>query len=97
MIVYEIGIPYSDKQYQAIELLFLQNTCNKMCIPMSWIVEKPKNFIFQKALVELEFNLKNFRSLKLSSYKKNFFFFSPNSLVLIMSCAPFQPLANQSG
>jgi len=34
MIVYEIGIPYLDKQYQAIELLFLQNTCNKMCIPM---------------------------------------------------------------
>ncbi len=27
MIVYEIGISYLDKWYQAVELLLLQNTC----------------------------------------------------------------------
>ena len=44
MIVYEIGIPYLDKRYQAAELLFLQNTCKKMSIPMPRIVEKPDNY-----------------------------------------------------
>jgi len=34
MIVYEIGIPYLDKRYQAVELLLLQNTCKEMCVPM---------------------------------------------------------------
>jgi light-independent protochlorophyllide reductase subunit N len=34
MIVYEIGIPYMDKQYQAAELSLLKDTCIKMCIPI---------------------------------------------------------------
>jgi light-independent protochlorophyllide reductase subunit N len=34
MIVYEIGILYLDKRYQVNKLLFLQNTCKKMCVPM---------------------------------------------------------------
>jgi len=41
MIVYDIGIPYLDKQYQAAELLLLQNTCKEMCLRMPQIVEKP--------------------------------------------------------
>nr|YP_010188599.1 ChlN [Pseudanomodon attenuatus]QZJ47257.1 ChlN [Pseudanomodon attenuatus] len=44
MIVYEIGIPYLDKRYQAAELLFSQNTCKNMSIPMPRIVEKPDNY-----------------------------------------------------
>jgi light-independent protochlorophyllide reductase subunit N len=34
MIVYEIGIPYMDKWYQAVELALLKYTCIKMCIPI---------------------------------------------------------------
>nr|YP_009559616.1 protochlorophyllide reductase ChlN subunit [Diphasiastrum digitatum]AZU95413.1 protochlorophyllide reductase ChlN subunit [Diphasiastrum digitatum] len=44
MTVYEIGIPYMDKRYQANELDFLQNTCRDMCIPMPRIIEKPDNY-----------------------------------------------------
>nr|ATL58800.1 protochlorophyllide reductase ChlN subunit [Salvinia cucullata] len=44
MIVYEIGIPYMDKRYQAAELLFLRHTCEKMKVPMPRIVEKPDNY-----------------------------------------------------
>nr|YP_010881402.1 photochlorophyllide reductase subunit N [Moerckia flotoviana]WIA67355.1 photochlorophyllide reductase subunit N [Moerckia flotoviana] len=44
MIVYEIGIPYMDKRYQAAELAFLRTTCNGMCVPMPRIVEKPDNY-----------------------------------------------------
>nr|QBK34059.1 photochlorophyllide reductase subunit N [Taxus sp. 'Emei type']QBK35371.1 photochlorophyllide reductase subunit N [Taxus sp. 'Emei type']QBK35617.1 photochlorophyllide reductase subunit N [Taxus sp. 'Emei type'] len=43
MIVHEIGIPYMDKRYQAAELLLLQDTCIKMCVPIPRIVEKPDN------------------------------------------------------
>jgi light-independent protochlorophyllide reductase subunit N len=43
MIVYEIGIPYMDKWYQAAELALLKDTCIKMCIPIPRIVEKPDN------------------------------------------------------
>nr|YP_004891229.1 photochlorophyllide reductase subunit N [Larix decidua]YP_009685286.1 photochlorophyllide reductase subunit N [Larix gmelinii]YP_009685357.1 photochlorophyllide reductase subunit N [Larix cajanderi]AZA05936.1 photochlorophyllide reductase subunit N [Larix kaempferi]AZA06007.1 photochlorophyllide reductase subunit N [Larix gmelinii var. olgensis]BBA66617.1 photochlorophyllide reductase subunit N [Larix gmelinii var. japonica]QDM37052.1 photochlorophyllide reductase subunit N [Larix gmelinii len=43
MIVYEIGIPYMDKRYQAAELALLQDTCIRMCIPIPRIVEKPDN------------------------------------------------------
>jgi light-independent protochlorophyllide reductase subunit N len=43
MIVYEIGIPYMDKRYQAVELALLKDTCIKMCIPIPRIVEKPDN------------------------------------------------------
>jgi light-independent protochlorophyllide reductase subunit N len=44
MIIYEIGILYLDKWYQATELLLLQNTCKKKCIPMPRIVEKLNNY-----------------------------------------------------
>lgn len=54
MIVYEIGIPYLDKRYQAAELLFLQNTCKNMCIPMPRIVEKPDNYNQIQRMRELQ-------------------------------------------
>nr|YP_009668034.1 ChlN [Jubula hutchinsiae]QCW58809.1 ChlN [Jubula hutchinsiae] len=54
MIVYEIGIPYMDKRYQAAELKFLQNTCKKMCIPMPRIVEKPDNYNQIQRMRELQ-------------------------------------------
>nr|YP_009548973.1 photochlorophyllide reductase subunit N [Myriopteris scabra]AYW15948.1 photochlorophyllide reductase subunit N [Myriopteris scabra] len=44
MIVYEIGIPYMDRRYQAAELLLLQHTCIKMKTPVPRIVEKPDNY-----------------------------------------------------
>nr|YP_010409110.1 photochlorophyllide reductase subunit N [Adiantum flabellulatum]URH13340.1 photochlorophyllide reductase subunit N [Adiantum flabellulatum] len=44
MIVYEIGIPYMDRRYQAAELLFLQQTCRRMKTPLPRIVEKPDNY-----------------------------------------------------
>nr|YP_009694831.1 photochlorophyllide reductase subunit N [Ephedra sinica]YP_009694837.1 photochlorophyllide reductase subunit N [Ephedra sinica]YP_010207377.1 ChlN [Ephedra przewalskii]YP_010207383.1 ChlN [Ephedra przewalskii]YP_010452555.1 photochlorophyllide reductase subunit N [Ephedra distachya]YP_010453089.1 photochlorophyllide reductase subunit N [Ephedra lomatolepis]YP_010453223.1 photochlorophyllide reductase subunit N [Ephedra milleri]YP_010453625.1 photochlorophyllide reductase subunit N [Ephedr len=43
MIVYEIGIPYMDKRYQAAELALLRDSCRKKCIPIPRIVEKPDN------------------------------------------------------
>nr|YP_009472561.1 protochlorophyllide reductase subunit N [Chlorodesmis fastigiata]ARO74172.1 protochlorophyllide reductase subunit N [Chlorodesmis fastigiata] len=43
MIVYEIGIPYMDKRFQASELQFLEKTCQEMSVPMPRIVEKPDN------------------------------------------------------
>lgn len=54
MIVYEIGIPYMDKRYQAAELDFLQNTCKDMCIPMPRIVEKPDNYNQIQRIRELQ-------------------------------------------
>jgi light-independent protochlorophyllide reductase subunit N len=54
MIVYEIGIPYMDKRYQAAELKFLQTTCKKMCIPMPRIVEKPDNYNQIQRMRELQ-------------------------------------------
>lgn len=44
MIVYEIGIPYLDKRFQAAELLLLQKTCDEMNVPLPRIVEKPDNY-----------------------------------------------------
>nr|YP_009549417.1 photochlorophyllide reductase subunit N [Scoliosorus ensiformis]AYW16566.1 photochlorophyllide reductase subunit N [Scoliosorus ensiformis] len=44
MIVYEIGIPYMDRRYQAAELFLLQATCQKMGTPLPRIVEKPDNY-----------------------------------------------------
>lgn len=44
MTVYEIGIPYMDKRYQAAELALLKATCDKMNIMMPTIVEKPDNY-----------------------------------------------------
>jgi light-independent protochlorophyllide reductase subunit N len=54
MIVYEIGIPYLDKRYQAAELLLLKNTCKDMCIPMPRIVEKPDNYNQIQRMRELQ-------------------------------------------
>lgn len=53
MIVYEIGIPYMDKRYQAAELLLLQETCAKMKTPMPRIVEKPDNYSQVQRMHEL--------------------------------------------
>ena len=44
MIVYEIGIPYMDKRFQAAELALLEQTCLEMDVPMPRIVEKPDNY-----------------------------------------------------
>ena len=44
MIVYEIGIPYMDRRFQAAELALLEETCKKMGTPLPRIVEKPDNY-----------------------------------------------------
>lgn len=44
MFVYEIGIPYLDKRYQAAELALLEKTCKEMGIFLPVIVEKPDNY-----------------------------------------------------
>ncbi|MEL7308035.1 MAG: ferredoxin:protochlorophyllide reductase (ATP-dependent) subunit N [Pseudomonadota bacterium] len=44
MIVYEIGIPYMDKRYQAAELKLLEETCRKKNVMIPRIVEKPDNY-----------------------------------------------------
>jgi len=43
MIVYEIGIPYMDKRFQAAELQLLDQTCRERNIPHPHIIEKPDN------------------------------------------------------
>nr|UAT96775.1 photochlorophyllide reductase subunit N [Elaphoglossum marginatum var. marginatum] len=57
MVVYEVGIPYMDRRYQAAELLLLQNTCMKMKRPMPRIVEKPDNYSQVQRMHELQPNL----------------------------------------
>nr|YP_010701121.1 photochlorophyllide reductase subunit N [Lomagramma matthewii]WCI21362.1 photochlorophyllide reductase subunit N [Lomagramma matthewii] len=54
MVVYEIGIPYMDRRYQAAELLLLQHTCKKMKKPMPRIVEKPDNYSQVQRMHELQ-------------------------------------------
>lgn len=54
MVVYEIGIPYMDRRYQAAELLLLQQTCRKMKRPMPRIVEKPDNYSQVQRMRELQ-------------------------------------------
>nr|UFK63188.1 protochlorophyllide reductase ChlN subunit [Osmunda mildei] len=54
MTVYEIGIPYMDKRYQAAELALLRNTCREMSIPMPRIVEKPDNYNQIQRMRELQ-------------------------------------------
>jgi light-independent protochlorophyllide reductase subunit N len=44
MLVYEIGIPYMDKRFQAAELELLEKTCHDMNVPLPRIVEKPDNY-----------------------------------------------------
>jgi light-independent protochlorophyllide reductase subunit N len=53
MIVYEIGIPYMDKRFQAAELALLEQTCQKMKVPMPRIVEKPDNYYQVQRIREL--------------------------------------------
>ena len=54
MIVYEIGIPYMDKRFQAAELSLLEQTCHKMNVPMPRIVEKPDNYYQVQRIKELQ-------------------------------------------
>jgi light-independent protochlorophyllide reductase subunit N len=54
MIVYEIGIPYMDKRYQAAELALLQKTCQEMSVPIPRIVEKPDNYNQVQRMRELQ-------------------------------------------
>jgi light-independent protochlorophyllide reductase subunit N len=54
MVVYEIGIPYMDKRFQAAELLLLEETCLKMGVPMPRIVEKPDNYNQVQRIKELQ-------------------------------------------
>lgn len=54
MIVYEIGIPYMDKRFQAGELWLLEKTCNDMNVPLPRIVEKPDNYYQIQRIRELK-------------------------------------------
>ena len=54
MIVYEVGIPYLDKRFQAAELALLQTTCQQMNVPMPRIVEKPDNYHQVQRIRELQ-------------------------------------------
>lgn len=54
MIVYEVGIPYMDKRFQAAELALLENTCREMQVPMPRIVEKPDNYHQVQRIRELQ-------------------------------------------
>nr|YP_009106380.1 ChlN subunit of protochlorophyllide reductase [Fusochloris perforata]AIT95161.1 ChlN subunit of protochlorophyllide reductase [Fusochloris perforata] len=54
MIVYEIGIPYMDKRFQAAELALLQKTCHDMNVPIPRIVEKPDNYNQIQRIRELQ-------------------------------------------
>ena len=54
MIVYEIGIPYMDRRFQAAELELLGKTCEKMNVPFPRIVEKPDNYYQIQRIRELQ-------------------------------------------
>lgn len=54
MIVYEIGIPYMDKRFQAAELQLLFETCEEMNLPIPRIVEKPDNYNQIQRIRELQ-------------------------------------------
>lgn len=54
MIVYEIGIPYMDKRFQAAELALLEETCLQMGVPMPKVVEKPDNYYQIQRIKELQ-------------------------------------------
>lgn len=53
MVVYEIGIPYMDRRFQAGELALLEKTCKDMNVPMPRIVEKPDNYYQVQRIKEL--------------------------------------------
>lgn len=54
MIVYEIGIPYMDRRFQAAELKLLEQTCEQMNVPFPRIVEKPDNYYQIQRIRELQ-------------------------------------------
>lgn len=54
MMVYEIGIPYLDKRFQAAELALLAKTCEEMGVPMPRLVEKPDNYYQVQRIRELQ-------------------------------------------
>nr|WKK50191.1 ChlN [Ochrosphaera neapolitana] len=54
MKVYEIGIPYMDKRYQAAELALLQQTCKEFDVMLPRIVEKPDNYNQLERIQELK-------------------------------------------
>ncbi len=54
MIVYEVGIPYLDKRFQAAELALLEKTCYEMNVPLPRIVEKPDNYNQIQRIRELQ-------------------------------------------
>ena len=54
MVVYEVGIPYMDKRFQAAELKLLEETCCEMGTPMPRIVEKPDNYHQIQRIRELQ-------------------------------------------
>nr|WNK75871.1 photochlorophyllide reductase subunit N [Scenedesmaceae sp. YH-2023b] len=54
MIVYEIGIPYMDRRFQAAELALLEETCFQMNVPIPRIVEKPDNYYQISRIRELQ-------------------------------------------
>jgi len=54
MIVYEIGIPYMDRRFQAAELALLEKTCHEMNVPIPRIVEKPDNYHQVQRIRELQ-------------------------------------------
>jgi len=54
MIVYEIGIPYMDRRFQAGEIALLEQTCKKMNVPLPRIVEKPDNYNQVQRIRELQ-------------------------------------------
>jgi light-independent protochlorophyllide reductase subunit N len=54
MIVYEIGIPYMDKKFQAAELALLEKTCKEKECSIPRIVEKPDNYYQMQRIRELQ-------------------------------------------
>lgn len=54
MTVYEIGVPYMDKRFQAGELTLLEKTCREMKVPFPRIVEKPDNYYQIQRIKELK-------------------------------------------
>src|SRR6476469_916425 len=54
MVVYEIGIPYMDKRFQAAELALLEKTCKEMKVNCPRIVEKPDNYYQIQRIKELQ-------------------------------------------
>nr|WDA99052.1 photochlorophyllide reductase subunit ChlN [Gronococcus sybilensis] len=54
MTVYEVGIPYMDKRYQAAELNFLEKACIQKQVSMPKIVEKPDNYNQTNRIISLQ-------------------------------------------